>query len=142
MCPEGFKKTLPNRLFLNTLKYQYDTLPVRPSACPRTGNLVVCAGRQVPKDLRNLNAATLKTNPGALPTLRMCTAPPLAVDRLIGLADVSRNLVGRMEKSKLPTKIQAAALDAELTKLCRILSRLLDRDIFPWLDNRTAPTAH
>src|SRR5205085_8875560 len=49
-------------------------------------------------DLRNLHAATLKANPGALPTLRMCTAPPLAVDRLIGLAGASRNLVGRMEK--------------------------------------------
>lgn len=72
----------------------------------------------------------------------MCTAPPLAVDRLIGLADASKNLVGRMEKGKLPTKIQAADLDAELTKLCRILSRLLDRDIFPWLENRTAPTDH
>lgn len=94
------------------------------------------------KDLRTLNAATLKANPSALPTLRMCTAPPLAVDRLIGLADASKNLVGRMEKGKLPTKIQAADLDAELTKLCRILSRLLDRDIFPWLDNRTAPTDH
>lgn len=94
------------------------------------------------QNLRALNAATLKANPGALPTLRMCTAPPLAVDRLIGLADASKNLVGRMEKGKLPTKIQAADLDAELTKLCRILSRLLDRDIFPWLDNRTAPTDH
>lgn len=87
-------------------------------------------------DLRTLNAATLKANPGALPTLRMCTAPPLAVDRLIGLADASKNLVGRMEKGKLPIKMQAAELDAEATKLCRILSRLLDRDIFPWLDSR------
>jgi hypothetical protein len=94
------------------------------------------------KDLRTLNAATLKANPGALPTLRMCTAPPLAVDRLIGLAAASKNLVGRMENGKLPTKMQAAVLDAELTKLCRILSQLLDRDIFPWLDNRTAPTDH
>ena len=56
-------------------------------------------------DLRSLNAATLKVNPGALPTLRMCTAPPLAVDRLIGLAEASKNLVGRMEKGKLPTKM-------------------------------------
>ncbi len=93
-------------------------------------------------DLHSLNAATLKANPGALPTLRMCTAPPLAVDRLIGLADASKNLVGRMEKGKLPTKMRASDLDAELTKLCGILSRLLDRDIFPWLDNRTAPTDH
>ena len=93
-------------------------------------------------DLRNLNAATLKANPGALSTLRMCTAPPLAVDRLVGLADVSKNLVGRMEKGKLPTKMSAAELDAQLAKACRILSRLLDRDIFPWLDNRKAPTDH
>ncbi|MBI3015076.1 MAG: XamI family restriction endonuclease [Candidatus Tectomicrobia bacterium] len=43
-------------------------------------------------DLRTLSAAMLKANPGALSTLRMCTAPPLAVDRLIGLADASKNL--------------------------------------------------
>jgi len=93
-------------------------------------------------DLRALNAATLKANPGALPTLRMCTAPPLAVDRLVGLAGASKNLVGRMEKGKLPTKMAAADLDTELTKICGILSRLLDRDIFPWLDSGEGPTDH
>lgn len=93
-------------------------------------------------DLRALNAATLKANPGVLPTLRMCTAPPLAVDRLVGLAGSSKNLVGRMEKGKLPTKMAATVLDMELTKICGILSRLLDRDIFPWLDTREGPTDH
>jgi len=93
-------------------------------------------------DLRALNAAMLKANPGALPTLRMCTAPPLAVDRLVGLAAVSKNLVGRMEKGKLPTKMTAADLETELTKICSVLSRLLDRDIFPWLDNHEGPTDH
>jgi hypothetical protein len=72
----------------------------------------------------------------------MCTAPPLAVDRLIGLADASKTLVGRMEKGKLPTKMEGADLDAELTKLCRILARLLDQDIFPWLAGRQPPTDH
>jgi hypothetical protein len=72
----------------------------------------------------------------------MCTAPPLAVDRLIGLADASKNLVGRMEDGKLPTKMNAADLNVELTKLCRIISRLLDRDIFPWLDAAKDPTDH
>ncbi len=93
-------------------------------------------------DLRALDAATLKANPGALPTLRMCTAPPLAVDRLIGLADANKNLVGRMEEGKLPAKMKAAELDAQLGKLCRILARLLDRDIFPWLEKKNAPTDH
>ncbi|MDO9372151.1 MAG: XamI family restriction endonuclease [Gammaproteobacteria bacterium] len=93
-------------------------------------------------DLRRIDAATLKLNPSALATLRMCTAPPLAVDRLIGLADASKNLVGRMEDGKLPTKMNAATLDAELRKLCRIISKLLDRDIFPWLAAAKGPTDH
>jgi len=94
------------------------------------------------RDLRSLDAATLKSNPSALSTLRMCTAPPLAVDRLIGLADASKNLVGRMEEGKLPTKLKDQDLDAELSKLCRILAKLLDRDIFPWLDAAKDPTDH
>ena len=93
-------------------------------------------------ELRTLNPATLKANPGALPTLRMCTAPPLAVDRLVGLADASKNLVGRMEKGKLPTKMRDVDLNKQLKQLCRILSLLLDRDIFPWLDSRKDPTDH
>ena len=94
------------------------------------------------RDLRSLDAATLKSNPSALSTLRMCTAPPLAVDRLIGLADASKNLVGRMENGKVPTKLKDQDLDAELSKLCRILAKLLDRDIFPWLDASKAPIEH
>src|SRR6185312_8807992 len=48
------------------------------------------------QDLRSIDAATLRAHPGAISTLRMCTAPPLAVDRLIGLAGANKNLVGRM----------------------------------------------
>lgn len=93
-------------------------------------------------DLQSIDVKTLKENPGALSTLRMCTAPPLAVDRLIGLADASRNLVGRMESGKLPSRMEAAVLNAELSKVCRIIARLLDHDIFPWLDAGKAPTNH
>ena len=62
-------------------------------------------------DLRNIDAATLKANPGALSTLRMCTAPPLAVDRLVGLATASKSLVGSMEKGKLPARMKAELID-------------------------------
>lgn len=102
----------------------------------------VKAALLAPRDLRSLDAATLKAKPGTLPTLRMCTAPPLAVDRLIDLADASKNLVGRMEEGKLQTKLMDQALEAELSELCRILSKLLDRDIFPWLDAAKDPTDH
>jgi hypothetical protein len=57
------------------------------------------------QDLQSIDSATLKTNPGILPTLRMCMAPPLAVDRLVGLAGVGSNLVDRLEKGKLPAKM-------------------------------------
>lgn len=93
-------------------------------------------------DLQSIDVATLKENPSALSTLRMCTAPPLAVDRLIGLADASKNLVARMEGGKLPTRMEAALLNVELGKLCQIIRRLLDRDIFPWLDASKRPTNH
>jgi hypothetical protein len=93
-------------------------------------------------DLRNLDATTLRSNPGALPTLRMCTAPPLAVDRLIGLAKASKNLVSRMEDARLPARMPAADLDTDLRALCRILVRLLDRDIFPWLAGNQNPNNH
>ena len=93
-------------------------------------------------DLHNIDAATLKAKPGSLSTLRMCTAPPLAVDRLIGLAGASKNLVGRMEDGILPTRLKDTILESELSKLCQILGKLLDRDIFPWLDAAKDPTDH
>lgn len=93
-------------------------------------------------DLRNLDAATLRANPSALPTLRMCTAPPLAVDRLVGLASASKSLIGSMEEGKLAARMKAELLDENLGKVCRVLTKLLDRDIFPWLDAGKDPTDH
>jgi hypothetical protein len=102
----------------------------------------VKAALQATDDLRNLNAPTLRASPGALPTLRMCTAPPLAVDRLVGLASASKSLIGSMEEGKLASRMKAELLDENLSKVCRVLTKLLDRDIFPWLDAGKAPTDH
>lgn len=94
-------------------------------------------------DLTEIDLPTLKANPNALATLRMCTAPPLAVDRLIGLANTSKRLVSVMETTgKLPPRMEAVFLDAELTKICQIADKMLDRDIFPWLDAMKMPTNH
>lgn len=59
------------------------------------------------RDLRSIDCATLQANPGALPTLRMCTAPPLAVDRLVGLAGASKSLIGSMEEGRLAKRMKA-----------------------------------
>lgn len=93
-------------------------------------------------DLRSLDAPTLTANPSALPTLRMCTAPPLAVDRLVGLSGASKSLIGNMEEGKLAARMKAELLEENLTKICRVLTKLLDRDIFPWLDAGKNPTGH
>nr|WP_228021562.1 XamI family restriction endonuclease [Romeria gracilis] len=90
-------------------------------------------------NLTNVAPAILRKHPGVLPTLRMSTCPPLAVDRLIGLAAIPSSLVKRMEnKKKLPVRLRGAALDIELQKIGDIIERMADPDIFTWL-NRTEP---
>ena len=70
----------------------------------------------------------------------MSTCPPLARDRLIGLADSSKNFVGRLEEGKLPRLLSAELLEEHLRKITSILSRMLDVDIFPWLEEKRRPT--
>jgi len=112
-----------NRWFINFAPASF-----RSTRVTTTGH--VKQALHVSDDLRRLDVTTLRSNPGILPTLRMCTAPPLAVDRLVGLAGVSKNLIEQMEQGKLPGKMASADLDRALTKICDILSQLLDQDIF------------
>ncbi len=93
-------------------------------------------------DLRNLDCATLTSHPEALPILRMATAPPIARDRLIGLAQTTRALVHRLEAGKLPVRMQQTDLTTHLERICDIIARLLDRDIFPWLASNASPSEH
>jgi hypothetical protein len=108
-APKAYRETR-----IKTTKDVEDTLH-------RTGNLT------------NIKVALLKDHPGVLPTLRMSTCPPLAVDRLVGLAGVSKNLVGCMEEGKLPPRMPAATLAVELEKIGIIIEKMADPDIFVWL---------
>ena len=45
------------------------------------------------EQMRDFSPEKLYQHPGVLTVLRMCTAPPLARDRLIGLAGVRKHLV-------------------------------------------------
>ena len=94
---------------------------------------------KVTNNLTNVDPLVLRKHPEVLPTLRMSTCPPLAVDRLIGLAEVPNSLVKRMEnEKKLPVHLKVTALDAELRKIGDIIERMADPDIFVWL-NRSQP---
>lgn len=92
-------------------------------------------------NLTDIQPETIRRHPEILPTLRMSTCPPLAVDRLIGLASVSPSMVKRMEKDKrLPVRMAAAAIEGELAKIATIVEKMADPDIFVWLRRSTPAT--
>lgn len=91
--------------------------------------------------LTDISSAILRQYPSILPTLRMTTAPPLARDRLIGLAGVSPHLVRSMEiQHQLPTQMNKKKIDEELAKIGQVIMRLSDDDLFPWLVGGKQPT--
>lgn len=91
-------------------------------------------------NLTHVGVALLKTNPVILPTLRMTTCPPLAVDRLIGLAGVSKNLVNVMEKKgELPQRMGRRELNRDLERIANTIEKMVDPDIFVWLRRDNGP---
>jgi hypothetical protein len=84
-------------------------------------------------DLTNLTVELLSEHQKDLPTLRMWCCPPLARDRLIGLAKANRSLVGTLERGVLPPRIALAALRPTLRRIVGTVRQLLDIDVFPWL---------
>ncbi len=93
------------------------------------------------RNMTNILPVIMRQHPEILPTLRMSTCPPLAVDRLIGLAGVSTNLVKSMEiEKKLPPRMNPTEIDLELAKIGSIVEKMADPDIFIWLGREEPPT--
>lgn len=92
------------------------------------------------RNLVDVSPDLLKQHPSVLSTLRMSTCPPIAVDRLVGLAGVSPNLVKKMEQDSLPPRMSAIALDEQLEKIGDIIEKMADPDIFVWLERQREPT--
>lgn len=88
---------------------------------------------------RELSCDLLVSHPGLLPTLRMACCPPLAVDRLAGLAHASKSLVMALEK-KPPVRVKQPVLAAELGRIVAVVEQLLDPDILVWLHENRRPT--
>jgi hypothetical protein len=98
-------------------------------------------GLTLTENLTAVTPAILQAHPGILPTLRMSTCPPLARDRLIGLADSSKNLVGSLEEGRIPPRLSSELLQAHLERITNALVKMRDIDIFPWLTENRCPTA-
>jgi len=98
-------------------------------------------GIRLTNDLTTLTPSVLRQHPGVLQMLRMATCPPLARDRLVGLAYASKNLVSVMEeKNAIPRRMPAATLQENLTRIADVITRMLDLDIFPWITSKQHPT--
>lgn len=95
---------------------------------------------KITENLTNVSIDILEENPSVLPTLRMSTCPPIAVDRLIGLAGVSNNLVHSMEEGKLPPRMSKQELGNQLEQIGRTIEKMADPDIFVWLNREKKPT--
>ena len=101
----------------------------------------VKATLEATENLTDIDVELLRANPSILPTLRMATCPPLAVDRLIGLAGVPANLVKVMEKDgKLPPRMSRQEVDSALGKVAAIIQEMADKDILVWLEWGDAPS--
>jgi len=103
--------------------------------------------RQVEDALANTNMLIdistdiLIKHPEALSMLRMSTCPPIARDRLTGLAGVPKNLINSMEKDyRIPPQMDFKALLDNLNRIGAIIKKMADPDIFVWLNRAKPPT--
>jgi len=96
---------------------------------------------KVTNNLADLSRELLKKHPEILPILRMSTCPPVARDRLVGLAGVSKTLVESMEDSsnpRIPSRIAIDRVNRDLDRICNIIGKMADPDIFVWLNRKEA----
>lgn len=89
--------------------------------------------------LNMLSVNMLKEVPEAITILRMATTPPLARDRLVGLADIPRDFIKKLEEGTLPSKLSESQANLILGKIIAIVNKILDKDIMPWLEKKATP---
>lgn len=93
--------------------------------------------------LKSISVDLLKKHPEILQILRMSTCPPLARDRIVGLAGVTKSLVEKMENIENPRispHLLPAKLSIEPSKIVQTVTKMLDFDIFVWLADKRKPT--
>ena len=93
------------------------------------------------ENLDNVNYEILQKYPSVIQMLRMTTCPPIARDRLIGLAGVSPHLVKKMEKDGcIPPKMKKPDLIKQLNMIGDIIEEMADPDIFVWKNRSDSGT--
>ena len=84
-------------------------------------------------NLTSIHPEMLQKHPSVLSMLRMATCPPIARDRLVGLAGISPNLVKNMEKDgRIPSMMKQSELIRQLGMIGSIIETMTDPDIVVW----------
>lgn len=86
----------------------------------------------------SISSDLLNTIPEAISILRMATTPPLARERLAGLANVPKSFITSLEEGRLP-RMNDTERENCLCRIIAIVNRLLDIDIMPWLERKSYP---
>lgn len=92
------------------------------------------------ENLITVDASIVTQNPDIITALRMATCPPIARDRLVGLANVEKSLITTFESNKLPSRMDEKILKKRIQSIVDTIAILLDVDLFPWIAKKTAPT--
>ncbi len=91
-------------------------------------------------DLMEISPEQIIKDPSIISVLRMCTCPPLARDRLTGLGYLNTSIVQTLEGGNLPKRMLKDDLKKNLKSICNIIIKLLDKDIFTWIETKKIPT--
>jgi type II restriction enzyme len=91
-------------------------------------------------NLIDLSPDILRSKPQILRTLRMACCPPIAVDRLVGLAYSTKTLVSSLEAGKVPARMSKESLIQHLASIIDVIQKMLDPDIFVWIGDNRKPT--
>lgn len=90
--------------------------------------------------LRSLDEQYLWNNPEDLAIARMFCAPPIARERLAGLAQVSKTVVESMEKGNVPRGRSRIKRQEAISRIIPVLRHLTDTQLCAWLKESTHPS--
>lgn len=86
---------------------------------------------------RDIEGEVLRETAEMVDILRQSTAPPLAVDRLRGLAParVTRNTMEKFEEGRMPPMMDEDMRRKVTDAIADVVREMLDPDLFPWVRN-------
>lgn len=90
--------------------------------------------------LRSLDEQYLWDNPENLAIARMFCAPPIARERLAGLARVSKTIVQSMERGSVPRGRSREQRRDAINHIVPVLKHLTDTQLCAWLKEGTRPS--